>query len=118
MELAEAAFDAHRTQFGISALDSYVNASVVQSPVNNQTSPKLGAVQEKAAEALLQQNNFTQAISLFEQALLHIKDQSERDRIGKLQADAQMRNRLMIANGSRQPVVSEQITQSAIVRPN
>lgn len=110
LDLAEAASAIHHLQLGLSALDSYVSGGPA-------VSDRLGTVQEKAAEAFMQQNNSVRAIPLFEQALLNIKDQKERERIEKLQAVAQMQSRLLIANSSRQPVITEQITQPLIVKP-
>ncbi len=110
LDLAEAASAIHHLQLGLSALDSYVSGGPA-------VSDRLGTVQEKAAEAFMQQNNSVRAIPLFEQALLNIKDQKERERIEKLQAVAQMQSRFLIANSSRQPVITEQITQPLIVKP-
>lgn len=110
LDLAEAALERHRLQLGLSALESYVSGAPA-------VSKRLGTVQEKAAEAFMQGNNYPRAIALFEQALLNIKDQPERERVEKLQVAARLRDQLLTTNSSRQPVISEQITQPLIVKP-
>jgi tetratricopeptide (TPR) repeat protein len=113
LDLAAAAFAEQQNPIGLAALESYSSA-----PGGSNT--RLGLlrqVQEQAAVALVSEKEFSRAIPFYNQVLAALPSGGEHMRILKLRDAAQTASSLAALNASRQPVITEALTQPAMVKP-
>ncbi len=113
LDLAAAAFGEQLIPLALAALESYSSG-----PANSSTRTELlRQVREEAAAALVSQKEFSRAIPLYDQVLAALPPGTERMRVMKLRDGAQAANSLAALNSSRQPLITEALTQPSMVKP-
>jgi hypothetical protein len=113
LDLAAAALAEQQIPFGLAALESYSSAP----GGSNTPTGLLRQVQEEAAGALVSEKEFNSAIPLYDQILAALPPGSEDVRVMKLRDAAQAASSLAALNASRQPVITEALTQPSMVKP-
>ncbi len=121
LDLAAAAFIIKQNALGLAALDSYVSPVPTEGTPGEviylQSKESLNQVKETAARVLTERGEYERAESFYDGILVDLKMGPDRDRVIKLRDAVRAESKLAGLNAIRQPVISDQITQSTIVKP-
>jgi cellulose synthase operon protein C len=115
LKLAEAAIASRQLSFAAAALQSFTETTPQTS--SSPDAILLRTVREQVAAALVSQNEFDRGVSVYDQILAGEKRGAIHERTAKLRDASAQAATLASINSQRQPVVSEEITQTVIVRP-
>ena len=113
LELAQAAFSQKRNAFGLAVFNSYRYPAYQAESGHDREA----VVEEAAAAVLAELSDFGGALALYEALIREVKDPAKLATLEKARATVVRQQKLQIANTARQPVVTAEIAQKAIVKP-
>lgn len=109
LQLAEAAFARKHDALALAAFESYREAA--------QSAANYMSVERLAAEAETRRRNWSAALEYYGNLLNRETDPTRRAALMKARDGAALKQKLQVANQTRSPVVTDNVTQPVVVKP-